>query len=205
MSGNGTMQPSSASDSGLSQSQGDVLLRLARRTIGDRLGMTDSKNDELEQALKNDIFQIQRATFVTLTIDGQLRGCIGTLTAIDSLAEGIQRNAINAAFNDPRFSSLTPDEFKKITIEVSILSEPKRLEYTDGDDLISKLRVNVDGVIIRSGSASATFLPQVWEQLPYPEQFLGHLCMKAGLSTDTWKSGQLEVHTYQVQYFEEHK
>ena len=199
------MQPSSASDSGLSQSQGDVLLRLARRTIGDRLGMIDSENDELEQALKNDIFQAQRATFVTLTIDGQLRGCIGTLTAIDSLAEGIRRNAINAAFNDPRFNSLTPDEFKKIVIEVSILSEPKPLEYTDGDDLISKLRVNVDGVIIRSGSASATFLPQVWEQLPYAEQFLGHLCMKAGLSADTWKSGELEVHTYQVQYFEEHK
>jgi AmmeMemoRadiSam system protein A len=88
-------------------------------------------------------------------------------------------------------------------IEVSILTEPLPLAYQDSQDLIQKLRVNVDGVIIRKGHASATFLPQVWEQLPQPENFLNHLCMKAGLPADAWKDSELEVLTYQVQYFEE--
>jgi len=92
-----------------------------------------------------------------------------------------------------------------VDIEVSILTEPKLLEYRDSSDLLSKLRVNVDGVIIRKGSASATFLPQVWEQLPKPEEFLAHLCMKAGLPANTWKKGALKVKTYQVQYFDEEK
>ena len=86
---------------------------------------------------------------------------------------------------------------------MSILTEPIPLEYRDGQDLIGKLRVDVDGVIIRQGHRSATFLPQVWEQLPRPEDFLTHLCMKAGISSDAWKASGLEVLTYQVQYFEE--
>ena len=91
----------------------------------------------------------------------------------------------------------------ELDIEVSILTEPLPLAYRDSQDLIRKLRVNVDGVIIRKGHASATFLPQVWEQLPRPENFLNHLCMKAGLPADAWKHSELEVLTYQVQYFEE--
>jgi len=88
-------------------------------------------------------------------------------------------------------------------IEVSILTEPLLLEFLDCQDLIQNLHVNVDGVIIRKGHASATFLPQVWEQLPKPEEFLSHLCMKAGLASDAWKDPEVEVLTYQVQYFEE--
>ena len=79
------------------------------------------------------------------------------------------------------------------------------MEYRDGQDLMKRLKVDVDGVMIRKGSSSATFLPQVWEQLPRPEDFLGHLCMKAGLSSDAWKGSELEILTYQVQYFEEKK
>jgi AmmeMemoRadiSam system protein A len=125
------------------------------------------------------------------------------LTPAESVAKGIKRNAINAAFHDPRFAPLSGDELDQTEIEVSILTEPQPLEYRDRDDLIGKLRVNIDGVIIRKGHASATFLPQVWEQLPKPEDFLTHLCMKAGLLSDAWRSSQLEVLTYQVQYFEE--
>ena len=119
------------------------------------------------------------------------------------MLEGVRRNAINAAFHDPRFSRLTKDELERTEIEVSILTEPQLLAYRDGQDLIQKLRVNVDGVIIRKGYASATFLPQVWEQLPEPADFLSYLCRKAGLSSDAWQSSKLEVLTYQVQYFEE--
>jgi AmmeMemoRadiSam system protein A len=117
--------------------------------------------------------------------------------------DGVKRNAVNAAFHDPRFSSLSRAELDRTEIEVSILTEPLPLAYRDSRDLIQKLRVHVDGVIIRKGHASATFLPQVWDQLPRPEDFLSHLCMKAGLTSDAWKSSELEVLTYQVQYFEE--
>jgi AmmeMemoRadiSam system protein A len=150
-------------------------------------------------------FQSRRGTFVTLTIDGQLRGCIGNLEASESIAEGIKRNAVNAAFHDPRFPQLDAKELDKIHIEVSILTDPQPLEYRGSKDLIAKLRPHVDGVILRQGSAVATFLPQVWEQLPRPETFLSNLCRKAGLPGDTWQKGQLEIMTYQVQYFEEKK
>ena len=98
---------------------------------------------------------------------------------------------------------MTDTELDQTEIEVSILTEPRPLEYRNGQDLTRKLRINVDGVIIRQGHASATFLPQVWEQLPRPEKFLSHLCLKAGLPSDAWKNPELEVLTYQVQYFEE--
>ncbi|MBW2564549.1 MAG: AmmeMemoRadiSam system protein A, partial [Deltaproteobacteria bacterium] len=100
---------------------------------------------------------------------------------------------------------LTADEFGHVDIEISILTKPQPLIYTDYSDLLSKLRVNIDGVIIRKGRAGATFLPQVWKQLRQPDIFLSHLCAKAGLSADSWKNTKLEVLTYQVQYFEEKK
>jgi AmmeMemoRadiSam system protein A len=98
---------------------------------------------------------------------------------------------------------LTDKELDQTEIEVSILTEPRPLEYQSRQDLTKKLRVKVDGVIIRKGHASATFLPQVWEQLPQPEEFLSHLCLKAGLPSDAWKDPEVEILTYQVQYFEE--
>ena len=121
----------------------------------------------------------------------------------ESLLEGVKRNAVNAAFRDPRFARLDAQELDKVDIEVSILTDPHPLEYRDSKDLLSKLRPNVDGVILRKGKASATFLPQVWEQLPRPEKFLSHLCSKAGLPASEWQKGTLEILTYQVQYFEE--
>ncbi len=189
----------------LSKNQGKALVRLARRTIMERL---DQKTVGDETGNLTDIsFQEMRGTFVTLTIKDQLRGCIGSLDTTESILEGVRRNAVNAAFNDPRFSPLKAGELDKVDIEVSILTEPQPLEYQDSADLLSKLRVNVDGVILRKGSASATFLPQVWEQLPLPEKFLSHLCEKARLPGDAWENEKekLEVLTYQVQYFEEEK
>ena len=187
------------------EEQGQTLVNLARHTISIKLGRSrsDAATPVPPSALQDEIFQLHNGTFVTLKIKGQLRGCIGNLTSAETVLEGIKRNAVNAAFHDPRFSPLTAKELDQTEIEVSILTEPRALEYRDGDELIQKLRANVDGVIIRKGHASATFLPQVWEQLPHPDQFLSHLCMKAGLPSNAWKEQALEVLTYQVQYFEE--
>ena len=188
-----------------SKEQGQALIELARRTIKEKLGIRTSGAvpASLSNILKEEIFNLHFGTFVTLKIDGNLRGCIGNLTASEPLINGVKQNALNAAFHDPRFPALTPEEMKEVEIEVSILNEPQPLEYSDSEDLISKLRAEVDGVILRKGYRSATFLPQVWEQLPRPEEFLSHLCMKAGLSADAWKKEKLDVSTYQVQYFEE--
>jgi AmmeMemoRadiSam system protein B/AmmeMemoRadiSam system protein A len=190
----------------LTQKQGQTLIKLARKTISEKLGIRPKPDlESLASDLEDKSFRRRSGTFVTLKIHDQLRGCIGNLDASGSITEGVKQNAINAAFNDYRFSPLTTKEFDKVEIEISILSEPKPLEYINSNDLIKKLRPDVDGVIIRKGGASATFLPQVWEQLARPEEFLSHLCMKAGLPSDSWKKSKLEVLTYNVQYFEEAK
>jgi AmmeMemoRadiSam system protein A len=194
-------------DSGhlLTEEQGQILVRLARQTISKRLGYPPEEKDilDLEQSLDDEIFQAHCGTFVTLKISQKLRGCIGHLVGYTSLKKGIQENAVNAAFRDPRFSPLTAEELSLINIEVSVLSDPKPLEFTDAEDLLSKLRPHVDGVIIRKEVASSTFLPQVWEHLPNSKDFLSQLCLKAGLSSNAWRKEQLVVSTYQVQYFEE--
>jgi AmmeMemoRadiSam system protein A len=188
----------------LSQEQGRIMIRVARVTIAARLGLSDPVSRVIpEHELADPAFREQRGTFVTLKIRNQLRGCMGCLTPSETILEGIQRNAINAAFNDPRFPPLSASELAEAEIEVSILTNPRELVYAGGDDLLKKLRPSIDGAIISKGMARATFLPQVWEQLPRTEDFLAHLCRKAGLSPDEWKKGELGVATYQVQYFHE--
>ena len=201
------MQKKTEFNQQLSEEQGQVLVALARQTIMESLGkeVSKSESEAVQSALSDECYRSQCGTFVTIKIDGQLRGCIGNLTATEPLSESVRKNAINAAFHDPRFSPLTDKELNQVDIEVSILTEPQLLAYSDSTDLINKLRVNVDGLIIRKGPASATFLPQGWEQLPNPEDFLSHLCMKAGLASGAWRNTSLEVLTYQVQYFEEQK
>ncbi|MBW2088119.1 MAG: AmmeMemoRadiSam system protein B [Deltaproteobacteria bacterium] len=201
--GGSSMQNHSDSSQPLKPHQGQTLVKLARKTIAERLGKKPITVDP--DAMADIAFQDHRGTFVTLTINKQLRGCIGNLDATESILAGIKRNAVNAAFHDPRFPALKANELDRVDIEVSILTQPQRLEYGDSKDLLSKLRVHVDGVILSKGTSSATFLPQVWEQLPRPDQFLSHLCMKAGLPADDWKKSRLDILTYQVQYFEEEK
>jgi AmmeMemoRadiSam system protein B/AmmeMemoRadiSam system protein A len=189
----------------LAPEKGQVLVKLARSALMEKFGLPlpPSDADRMRSALSEPAFQARCGTFVTLKLKGQLKGCIGSLSASDPLVEGVRRNAVNAAFHDPRFSPLTEIEIGQVQIEVSVLTEPQPLAFSDPEDLLRQLRAHVDGVIIRQGHASATFLPQVWEQLPKKEDFLGHLCLKAGLPRDAWKRGKLEVATYQVQYFEE--
>lgn len=187
----------------ITKKQGAALVQLARKTIFERLGLK-LEDPELDLE-KEPALQEKAGTFVTLTIDGALRGCIGSLTADEPVVSGIKRNAVNAAFQDPRFPGLTREEADRIAVEVSVLSPPEPLEYKSPKDLLAKLHPNVDGVILQKGLARATFLPQVWEQLPEKEVFLEHLCTKAGLPSNAWEHQDLKVFTYQVQHFESKK
>ena len=182
----------------LSGEQGRLLLALARTTLKYRLLGGDAPQPPEDPALLT-----PAATFVTLKIKGNLRGCIGNLQAVGSLWEGIRDNAANAAFHDHRFSPLKKEELEKLHLDISILSSPQPLQYADPALLPGKLRPGVDGVIVRDGRRSATFLPQVWQQLPDPQQFLDHLCLKAGLSESAWRQKKLEIEVYQVQCFAE--
>ena len=193
--------------SNLSPEQGQLLVKLARQTLAERFAKKIPQHDvdALDAGLNDACFQATCGTFVTLTLDKQLRGCIGSLTSDEPIRIGVSRNAINAAFHDPRFSPLNAADFEKVEIEVSILSEPQPLKYRDTVDLAKKLRPGVDGVILRKDHASATFLPQVWEQLPQVHDFLSHLCIKAGISADAWQRLKLDISIYQVQHFHEHR
>jgi AmmeMemoRadiSam system protein A len=185
----------------LTEEQGKYLLDEARKTI--QKALFDEEEQKIEDAGLPAVFNQRRGTFVTLTIGGNLRGCIGHIIPQESLIEGIRVNAINAAFKDPRFRPLDREEWKRVRIEISILTDPKPLSYSNADELLKKLRPGIDGVILKKGYRQSTFLPQVWDQLPRKEEFLNHLCLKAGLDGDEWKKGGLEVSTYQVQAFEE--
>jgi AmmeMemoRadiSam system protein A len=185
----------------LAEEDGKLLLFVARRTIEQRL--FNRKVEEKGEAAFPPVLQEKRGTFVTLTMDGQLRGCIGHIVPQESLIDGIRTNAINAAFRDPRFRPMSCEEWEKVKIEISILSDPKPLPYSNAEDLLKKLRPGIDGLIIKKGHHQATFLPQVWEQLPNKKDFLSHLCLKGGLDADAWRKGDLEVLIYQVQAFEE--
>ena len=191
----------------LNNEEGQLLVELARATICDRLycPVDLHEEDAMNKALSAPVFAQMQGVFVTLRKEGQLRGCIGTLSGREKIADGIKNYALNAAFKDSRFAPVTAEELDDIEVEVSILTEPAVLEYQRGKELPTVLRPGKDGVIIRQGGASATFLPQVWEQLPNPEDFLAHLCMKAGLPANEWRRGKLKVETYQVQHFSENK
>lgn len=185
-------------DTVLTEKQGKALLRLARNTISAKLGV------ESQLTLPDDpVFDEKYGTFVTLKRNGALRGCIGNLIPTGSIAKGVQRNAVNAAFHDSRFSPLTASELEELEIDISVLSQPQVLKYKHGEDLAKKLRPEIDGVILSLGGAGATFLPQVWEQLPTPELFLGNLCRKAGLAETAWRDSQPMIEIYQVQCFKE--
>ncbi len=144
-----------------------------------------------------------RAVFVTLTKNGQLRGCIGTILPREPLHQAVIHAARSAAVEDPRFSAVRPDELKDIKIEISVLTVPRRLECKSADEVLAKLRPGVDGVVMSVDGREATFLPQVWEQLPDKEEFLDHLAQKAGLPPTAWKSDQAVFQVYQVEAFKE--
>jgi AmmeMemoRadiSam system protein A len=137
------------------------------------------------------------ATFVTLKQDGELRGCIGSLEAHRLLAIDVRRNALAAAFSDPRFPPLVAQELDVTTVEVSLLSPASRVEVADEEDLLARLEPGVDGIVLELGRRRATFLPQVWESLPDPRDFIGALKRKAGMPANFW-STEMRVSRYTV-------
>lgn len=143
------------------------------------------------------------ATFVTLTKHGELRGCVGALEAYQSLAEDVREHAMAAALQDYRFPPVGADEVSELKIEISRLTPPKPLEYANTEDLVDRLRPGVDGVILRDGVRRATFLPQVWERILDPVEFLNLLCQKMGVEANLWRYKRLDVYTYMVEEFHE--
>lgn len=189
----------------ISKKTQQILLQIARAAIASRLKI--KFENPLEKGKIDDItrklLQKNYGVFVSLHINHELRGCIGIIETLDPLEKNLLEHALAAAFDDPRFDPLQPDEFEKIQIEISLLSPPKSLEYKGAQDLLKKLIPLKHGVVIRKSMFGATFLPQVWEQLPAKEDFLSHLCAKAGLDPDEWKLGDLKVTTYEAEVFSE--
>jgi len=144
---------------------------------------------------------LDRATFVTLEKQGQLRGCIGMLVAHRPLAEDVAHNSFSAAFSDPRFPPLAEDELKDLSIHISILSPSEPIICQSEAELVAQLRPTIDGLILDDGQHRATFLPSVWESLPEPIDFIHHLKMKAGLSANYW-STELQAYRYTTESFE---
>jgi len=167
------------------------LLKLAKNAIESAL-----KNKKLD--VSRDIkekYSEKKACFVTLTEHGMLRGCIGSLYPHQELYKDVIENAVHAAFEDYRFPQIKKDELGEIKIEISVLSIPKKLEFKNEKKLLQKIDRDM-GIILKKGFSSATFLPQVWEELSDKIDFLESLCLKAGLGKDAWKNA--EIYFYRV-------
>jgi hypothetical protein len=178
--------------------KGKTLLHLARAAIAKELGFSS------HDLPRGDWLEEPGATFVTLTLHGQLRGCIGSLEAYRPLIDDVRHNAVASAFRDPRFAPLTKAEFAEVLIEVSLLSSPEAIRFSSEQNALEQLHPGLDGVILEYGSYRATYLPQVWAQLSDPKEFINHLKNKAGLPEDFW-SDDVRLSRYTVQKFSEGK
>jgi len=185
----------------LTDGEKQTLLRLAREAL--ECGVRGKKLPPVDEASLTPHLREQGVSFVTLTIDGNLRGCIGALEAYQPLVDDVREHAVAAALEDPRFPPVSESELSRIKLEVSCLTAPQSLEYSSSEDLIAKLRPHVDGVILKSDHRRATFLPQVWEKIPDPEDFLDQLCSKMGARPNLWRNTKLQVFVYQVEEFHE--
>ncbi|MDD5248555.1 MAG: AmmeMemoRadiSam system protein A [Rhodocyclaceae bacterium] len=175
---------------------GNALLIRARNAIAAEFGMPPQPEPAHPRLAK------PGATFVTLTRDGDLRGCIGSLEAWRPLASDLLANACAAAFRDPRFPPLAREELPATRVEVSLLTAPEALLVSDEADALRRLRPGVDGVIFEWRGQHATFLPQVWDSLPEPKEFLAHLKQKAGLAPDFW-APDVRLYRYEVRKWKE--
>ncbi len=177
------------------------LLKLSREAL-EYIFKTGEEID-LSELKMPDKLKEEKATFVTLTKNGQLRGCIGKLLPKKELYKDIIENTYSAAFADYRFQQLRKEELDQIKIEISILTKPELLKYKDHEDLIKKLNETKPGVILEHELSSATYLPQVWDEIKDIKSFLSSLCAKAGLPDDMWKYPNIKIYTYYVIKFRE--
>lgn len=179
----------------LNREQQIKLLRLARKTIADKLGI----KEEIEiSGFTDEIFLEKTGAFVTLHINGQLRGCIGYIQGVKPVPDTVREVSLSSAFSDPRFAPLSEKEYQYIDIEISVMSPVE--EVTDINDIV----VGRDGLIITKGYNRGLLLPQVpveqgWDR----SEFLTHTCYKAGLPGDSWKSKDLQIEKFSAQVFSE--
>ena len=185
----------------LSPDQKTCLLKLARQALTDYFDKGEKTKIDIDKI--DSLFLKPAATFVTLTKKGDLRGCIGNLIAKKPLYEDIVNNALLAAFGDSRFPQVKKEELADIKIEISILSEAKPYQYDSADSLLKQIKPRKHGVIIQKGFYQATYLPQVWDDLPDKIEFLESLCQKAGLPKDAWQDNDCEILCYKVLNFSE--
>jgi AmmeMemoRadiSam system protein A len=180
----------------LSRAARALLLELSRSSIREGLAGGMLRVDHSEYAPE---LQVPRASFVTLHVEAELRGCIGSLEALRPLVVDVVENAYAAAFQDPRFPALTSSEFARLDIHLSILSVPEPMRFDSEQDLLAQLRPGVDGLILEESYRRGTFLPAVWDSLREPREFLRHLKMKAGLAPDYW-SDRIKVRRYTAEF-----
>lgn len=174
-----------------STEQGQTLLPIARASIARALGRSHVASEDAPW------LQTNGACFVTLTRQGELRGCIGSLEARRPLLADVKANALAAAFHDPRFLPLEAHELERTEIEVSLLSAMQEMPFSTENDVLSQLQPGIDGVLLEFGRHRGTFLPQVWAQLPSARDFLMHLKRKAGLPHDFWAQ-DIRLYRYNV-------
>jgi len=180
--------------------QGKKLVELARDSISKQLKGDD---DEADKSLQKE-FSEKQGVFVTLTIDGQLRGCIGFPEPIMELWKGVVEGAKSAAFSDPRFQPMDENEWKNVCVEISVLSKPKKIKVKEALEYPKKIKIGEDGLIIRSSYGSGLLLPQVFtEYNATAEQALSMTCEKAGIEKDAWKTEGVEIYKFQAQIFSE--
>ncbi len=173
-----------------------MLLKIAHEAI--LFGLEKNAEMQLNTAEYSNNLQEEKASFVTLHLDHQLKGCIGSLQAHQPLAEDVAHNAYAAAFLDPRFSPVTSAEFPKLSFHISVLNKPEPMSFTSEEDLVRQLRPGIDGLILTDEFYKGTFLPSVWEELSDAALFIKHLKQKAGLSPDYW-SDTIQVERYTVE------
>jgi AmmeMemoRadiSam system protein A len=190
----------SSTDNQLTSEDRATLLRVARQSI--EHGLRHGRTMRVDPGEFAESLRSIRATFVTLQLAGNLRGCIGTLEPREPLVVDVAEHAYAAAFEDPRFKPLSVEEFLGLELHVSILSPAEPIHFNSEQELLAQLRPKLDGLILRLGHHRATFLPSVWDTLSKPEQFLAHLKQKAGLAPDFW-SDRMEFERYGTDSFGE--
>jgi len=178
-----------------SLSQGKELIKLARKAVESK--KVEKKFDKS--------FEIKKGVFVTIETfpEKELRGCIGFPYATLKIGEAVQRAAISAAFEDPRFPPLEREELSKIVFEISILTEPELIKVKEPKEYFEKIEAGKDGLILQNGPFSGLFLPQVWKQLPSKKEFLENLCFKASLSPNYIYDKGTRIWKFRVQIFAE--
>ena len=194
-------EAAASAQEGYSKEEKDFLMDLAKKTV--QAVVTTGKLPVVNEKTVPTKLTATKGCFVTLTKGGKLRGCIGHIIPLDPLFKAVMDNARSAAIYDQRFPRVEAGELGELQFEVSILTEPKPLEFSSPEDLLNKLRPRIDGVVLKVSGRSATFLPQVWEQVPNKVEFLNHLAAKAGAAPSDWREPGTSVSTYQVEAFKE--